>query len=50
MKEYMREFNYMAECATLNFETALMHDNIDFKWSGFNDSMPNYISETISRI
>lgn len=49
-KEYMREFNYTAECAELNFDFTLMHDNINFTWSGFNDSMPNYISETIVKI
>lgn len=48
--EYMREFNYTAECANLNFEMRLMHDNINYKWSGFNDSMPNYISETINKL
>lgn len=49
-KEYMREFNYMAECANLNFDFSLMHDNVNFTWSGFNDSMPNYISETILKM
>jgi secreted Zn-dependent insulinase-like peptidase len=46
-KEYMREFNYTAECANLHFDFNMMHDNINFIWTGFNDSMPNYISETI---
>jgi secreted Zn-dependent insulinase-like peptidase len=27
-----------------------MYDNMNFTWSGFNDSMPNYIEESISRI
>ena len=50
MGEYMREFNYTAECANLNFSCLVLHDNINFQWSGFNDSMPNYISETIDKI
>lgn len=49
-KEYMREFNYMAECANLNFDFNLMHDNVNFKWNGFNDSMPNYINETVEKM
>lgn len=49
-KEYMREFNYTAECANLNFDFYLMHDNISFTWTGFNDSMPNYISETLQKL
>ena len=49
-EEFMREFNYTAECANLNFDSSLMHDNIDFTWSGFNDSMPNYITETIVKL
>jgi len=28
----------------------LLADNINFQWSGFNDSMPNYIEETMMRI
>lgn len=48
--EYLREFSYMAECANLEFEITLLHNNVDFKWSGFNDSMPNFIQETIKRI
>lgn len=48
--EYMREFNYMAEMAKLEFKFSVLHDNIDFSWSGFNDSMPNYVAETVTRL
>ena len=27
-----------------------MYDNINFTWNGFNDSMPNYIEESITRL
>lgn len=49
-KECMREFNYNAECATLQSGVAAMHDSINFSWSGFNDSMPNFIDESITRL
>lgn len=48
--EYMREFNYNAEEAKLEFDLSLYGDNVSFEWFGFNDSMPNYINETIDRI
>ena len=48
--EYLREFNYMANCANLSFNVSPMYDNVNFTWSGFNDSMPNYIEESISRL
>ena len=40
----------MADCADLGFGTAVLYDNINFSWSGFNDSMPNYVNETILKI
>lgn len=48
--EHMREFNYMAEMAKLGFGINVLHDNLNFTWSGFNDSMPNYIAETVTKI
>lgn len=45
--EALREYDYMASCANLNSSLSIMMDNINISWSGFNDSMPNYISETI---
>ena len=48
--EYLREFNYMANCANLSFSVTPMYDNINFTWSGFNDSMPVYIEESIGRL
>jgi secreted Zn-dependent insulinase-like peptidase len=49
-EEYLREFNYMADCANLGNSVNVMYDNIGFSWSGFNDSMPNYVNETIKKL
>ena len=50
MSECLREFN--AACNNANVYTTLFMtlDNLDLQWSGFSDSMPNLIGETISRI
>jgi len=50
LDEYLREFNYMASCANLNFEILVAPDNIEFTWSGFNDSLPTFVLETIKRV
>jgi len=49
-EEYLREFKYMADCANLNFTLSVLHDNLNLSFSGFNDSMPNYISESVTRL
>jgi secreted Zn-dependent insulinase-like peptidase len=49
-EEHMREFNYMADCANLSFNCNALYDNLSFSWSGFNDSMPNYVNETITKL
>lgn len=40
----------MADCANLDFNIAVLHDNLNLTWGGFNDSMPNFITETLKRI
>jgi secreted Zn-dependent insulinase-like peptidase len=50
LDEYLREFTYMASCATLNFDVVVAPDNVEFTWSGFNDSLPVFVIETINRI
>ena len=40
----------MADCAKLDFKMNNLRDNIDMKWSGFNDSLVNFVSETIQKI
>jgi len=49
-EEYLREFNYMADCASLSNSVGVKYDNIGFSWSGWNDSMPNYVNETIKKL
>jgi len=50
MEEYLREFN--ADCTTANvyFNNVMTLDNLDLEWSGFNDSMPNLVSDSIDRL
>lgn len=50
MNELLREFTYMADCASLDFDMSILNDNINMTWSGFNDSMPNFITETLKRV
>ena len=40
----------MADCANLKNSVYVTGDNIGFSWSGFNDSMPNYVNETIKKL
>ena len=47
LQESLREFSYMAECAKLNFNITLTRDNVDLQWSGFNDSLVNFVGETL---
>ena len=48
--EYLNEFTYMAECAKLDSEVSVLHDNVQFDFNGFNDSMPDFICETVKRM
>jgi len=50
LDEYLREFSYMASCASLDFSLVVAPDNVEFNWSGFNDSLPTYVTETVKRI
>lgn len=40
----------MADCAKLEFNMAVVRDNVDMKWSGYNDSLINFVSETLQKI
>ena len=48
--EYLRELKYMADCANLTFSCVQVYDSLNFSWSGFNDSMPNFILESIRKM
>lgn len=50
LNEYVREFCYMADCADLSFSWNLCTDSVDFEWSGYSDSLPTYIKETLQKI
>lgn len=40
----------MADCAKLEFEINVIKDNIELQWSGFNDSLISFVTETLQRI
>jgi len=50
MEECLREFN--AKCANANvyFNNIMTLDNMDLEWSGYNDSMHNLISDSITHL
>ena len=48
--ESLREFTYMADCAKLSFNLNIIRDNVDLKWSGFNDSLLNFVTQTLEKI
>ena len=50
LTEYLREFTYMGNSANLGFTVQATYDCLIFQWTGYNDSMANYISESCDRI
>ena len=50
VNEYLREFTYTAEMADLSFGLSTAQNNVSFYWAGYNDSMANYVVESIKRI
>ena len=40
----------MADCAELDFHIQIKCDNINLKWYGFNDSLANFVGETIRKL
>ena len=50
VKEHLREFRYMAEMASLELEFTVCHDAVVLEYSGFNDSLPTFISSALSMI
>ena len=48
--ESLNEFKYMAEMAGLGLTMSLLQDNYQFKWSGYNDSMEQFIKETLQML
>lgn len=50
VKEYLREFYYMASMAELEACMVIYHDNFNIEWRGYDDSLPTFVEETLKRI
>ena len=50
IKEYLREFIYMASMASLEVEISTVSEFVVIKFSGFNDSMPASVSQALNLI
>lgn len=50
VEQHLKEYTYQAETASLKFDLEVGISDINFTWSGFNDSMPNFIKETLVKI
>jgi secreted Zn-dependent insulinase-like peptidase len=50
LQEYLREFYYMASMASLHASMTLPHDNYNIQWSGYSDSLPKFVEETLKRM
>jgi secreted Zn-dependent insulinase-like peptidase len=50
LEEFMREFNYMANCANLSLSISPHLDNITFSWDGFNCTIQVYILQSIQKL
>lgn len=40
----------MAAVAKLSFDVTLGLDSVDFKWSGYGDSVPGFVEQTLTRL
>ena len=50
VEQHLKEYTYQAETASLKFDLEVGISDVNFTWSGFNDSMPNFIKETLAKI
>jgi len=50
VQEKIKEFVYMAEMAGLELRMSLLQDNYDFTWSGYNDSLDQFIIQTVENL
>lgn len=50
VNEHLREFSYMADCAKMSYGLNVLNDNLSLSFNGFNDKMPTYIVEIMSRM
>lgn len=47
LQEFRREFCYMADLANLDFDHQKAPGSINFRWSGYNTSLPNFVKECL---
>jgi hypothetical protein len=40
----------MGSMASLNVKQTLYHDNYNIEWSGYNDTIPLFVEETIHKL
>ncbi len=50
VKEHLREFMYMAQMASLELEFTVSHDGITMQFSGFNDSLVEFVTQTLTTL
>ena len=50
LEYHLNEFRYMASAADLGTSFSILYDGFLVQFNGFDDSMPNYITETFSRM
>jgi len=50
IKEYLREFLYTAEMASLNINLSFNDNNFQMIFEGYSSSLESFIVETITRI
>lgn len=50
LEEYLREFYYMGQMASLNAKSSIYHDNYNLEWSGYNDTLSLFVEETLKKI
>ena len=48
--EYLSEYTYLAESASLDFNLNVGTTYVDFKWTGFNDSLDNFVNGIFQRV
>lgn len=51
--DYLREFTYMGSCVWLEFSCtprAQSNDGFDMQWSGYNDSLPAFVTGIMQRM
>jgi secreted Zn-dependent insulinase-like peptidase len=50
LEEHLGEFTCMAAAAKLSFDVTLGLDSVNFKWSGYGDSVPGFVEQTLTRL